>query len=89
MNSLFDETSITNKSGQIKDYIQEPIAEDIEKKQSDLHYRTPKKIFSRTAEEAGVGLKTRRLYMKQTFRSHSYCMIYYMTYSFILIEHIL
>lgn len=61
MNSLFDETSINNKGRQRKDYNQEHIVEDIEKKQSDLHYKTLKKIFSRTAEEAGVGLKTRRL----------------------------
>lgn len=64
MNCLFDETSIN--------YTWEPAVEDMEEKQSDLYYWTPKKIFSRTAEETGIRLKTWRLYKNETPRFNSY-----------------
>lgn len=47
-----------------KDYTWESAVEDMEEKQSDVYYKIPKRIFSRTAEETAVGLKTRRLYKK-------------------------
>lgn len=37
---------------------------DMKEKQSDIYYRTPKRIFSGTAEETGVGHKPKRLYKK-------------------------
>lgn len=65
---------LINEDGQMgrKDYTREAAVEDIEEKQSDLHYRTPQRIISRTAEETGVGLKTRRLYTKYLAQPDSF-----------------